>query len=138
MKPPKWISPLFVLAALYDGLLGFLFLAAPLYVFEITGITPPNHVGYVQFPAALLLIFGLMFVAIAGDPLGNRQLILYGIMLKVAYCAVAASHWLSTDIPWIWKPFVVIDLVMAILFIGAYVLLRPEAAVASEQAFETA
>jgi len=138
MKPPKWISPLFVLAALYDGLLGFLFLAAPLYVFEITGITPPNHVGYVQFPAALLLIFGLMFVAIAGDPLGNRQLILYGIMLKVAYCAVAASHWLSTDIPWIWKPFVVIDLVMAILFIGAYVLLRPEAAVASEQASETA
>lgn len=136
MKPPKWISPLFVVAALYDGLLGFLFLGAPLYVFEITGVTPPNHVGYVQFPAALLLIFGLMFVTIAADPLRNRQLILYGIMLKGAYCAVAASHWLSTDIPWIWKPFVVIDLIMAILFIGAYVILRLGAAGATGQPAE--
>ena len=125
MKPPKWISPLFALAALYDGLLGFLFLAAPLYAFEVSGVTPPNHVGYVQFPAALLLIFGLIFVAIARDPVGNRPLILYGIMLKVAYCAVAASHWLTTDIPWLWKPFVWIDLVMGVLFIWAYVILRP-------------
>ena len=30
MNVPKWISPLFWIAALYDGVLGILFLAAPL------------------------------------------------------------------------------------------------------------
>ena len=35
-------------------------------------VTPPNHWAYVQFPAALLVIFGLMFVAIAQDPVANR------------------------------------------------------------------
>ena len=93
----------------------------PLAAFEYCKVTPPNHVGYVQFPAALLLIFGLMFVQVARDPLANRGLILYGIMLKVAYCGVALSHWLSTDIPWMWKPFVCIDLVMGVLFVWAYV-----------------
>jgi hypothetical protein len=120
MKPPKWIAPLFVIAALYDGILGLAFLAVPLYLFELCGVTPPNHVGYVQFPAALLLIFALLFVAVARDPVGNRQLIIYGILLKVAYCSVAGFHWAATDIPGMWKPFVVIDLVMGLLFVWAY------------------
>jgi hypothetical protein len=123
---------LFLLAALYDCVLGVSFLAAPLYAFELCGVTPPNHVGYVQFPAALLLIFAVMFAQVARDPLGSRNLILYGIMLKIAYCGVAASHWLTTDIPWMWKPFVWIDLAMGLLFLCAYAVLRrkPE----SEQA----
>ena len=126
MKPPRWIRPLFVLAALYDGVLGVLFLALPFYAFDLCGVTPPNHVGYVQFPAALLLIFAVIFVQVARDPRGNRGLILYGIMLKVAYCGVAASHWVATDIPWMWKPFVWIDLAMGLLFLVAYAILRPE------------
>jgi pheromone shutdown protein TraB len=123
MKATKWIVLLFAVAALYDGVLGFLFLAAPGWPFEQFNVTPPNHVGYVQFPAALLLIFGLMFVIIARNPAANRGLILYGILLKVAYCSVAGSHWLATDIPVIWKPFVVIDVVMGVLFVWAYVSL---------------
>lgn len=120
MTPPKWIGPLFFFAALYDGFLGLAFLAAPGRLFELCQVTPPNHVGYVQFPAALLLIFGLMFVAIAQDPAGRRQLILYGVLLKLAYCGVAGFHWAATGIPGMWKPFVVIDLVMGLLFVWAY------------------
>ena len=111
---------LFVIAALYDGILGLLFLIAPLWMFQHFEITPPNHVGYVQFPAALLIIFALMFVNIARDPMRNRTLILYGILLKVAYCGVAFAHWATTDIPWVWKPFAIIDLVMLVLFAVAW------------------
>ena len=120
MNAPKWISPLFFIAALYDGILGVLFLIAPLWVFGRFDVAPPNHVGYVQFPAALLIIFGLIFLNVARDPVRNRGLIVYGILLKIAYCGVASYHWLSGDIPVIWKPFVVIDLVMLVLFALAY------------------
>lgn len=128
MKAAVWIPLLFALAALYDGLLGVLFLVAPGYPFELCGVTPPNHVGYVQFPAALLLIFGLMFVKIALDPVRNYDLIAYGILLKVAYCAVSGWHWAGEEgIPNMWKPFTLIDAVMGILFVWAYVILQPPA-----------
>jgi hypothetical protein len=128
MKAPLWIVVLFALAAAYDGVLGLLFLAAPGYPFEVFHVTPPNHLGYVQFPAALLMIFGLMFVVIALDPAKNRDLILYGILLKVAYCGVTLAHWLATDIPWIWKPFTIIDVVMGVLFVWAYAVLPRDVA----------
>jgi hypothetical protein len=124
MKPSYSIVVLFMLAALYDGVLGLLFLIAPTLPFEAFDITPPNHLGYVQFPAALLLIFGWMFFSVARRPVQNRDLILYGIALKVAYCAVCFWYWWSTDIPIIWKPFAMIDAVMGLAFVWAYVSLR--------------
>jgi hypothetical protein len=56
---------LFLIAALYDGALGAIFLIAPGLVFQWANVAPPNHFAYVQFPAALLIILGLMFTAIS-------------------------------------------------------------------------
>ena len=122
MNVPKWISPLFALAALYDGVLGVLFLAAPGYPFRLFEVTPPNHLGYVQFPAALLLIFALMFAAVARNPVANRNLIPYGILLKVAYCGVTFAYWLTSEIPDMWKPLAIVDLAMIALFVWAYAI----------------
>jgi len=119
MNPPRSIPFLFYFAAAYDGVLGLIFLAAPDWAFRVGNVTPPLHMGYVHFPAALLIVFALMFAAIARDPASNRNLILYGILLKVAYCGVAGLHWISTDIPFMWKPFVAADLVMLALFLWA-------------------
>jgi hypothetical protein len=134
MKTPIWIPILFALAAAYDGLLGLLFLAAPGYAFQVFDVTPPNHFGYVQFPAALLLIFAIMFITIAMDPIRRRGLILYGVLLKAAYCAVSGWHWIATDIPGMWKPFTVIDLAMGILFLWAFVVLGSACGAAKEAA----
>ena len=114
------ITALFLVAALYDGLLGLVFLVATERVFQLAQVTPPNHVGYVQFPAAVLVIFGIMFAAIARRPRENRNLIPYGVLLKLSYCGVAGYHWLMSGIPTMWKPFVVIDLVFLVLFLVAY------------------
>jgi hypothetical protein len=83
-------------------------------------VTPPNHPGYVQFSAALLLVFAVMFAAIARQPVRNRGLIPYGILLKVSYCAVVFYHWFTTGIPNMWKPFAVVDFVFLILFVWAW------------------
>jgi hypothetical protein len=124
MKTSRWIFALFTIAAAYDGLLGLLFLAAPRLPFDLFNVTPPNHIGYVQFPAALLLIFAWMFAVVAMDPVRNRSLIPYGIGLKVAYCTLCFWYWFTADIPIIWKPFAVIDVAMGILFAWSYVALR--------------
>jgi hypothetical protein len=114
------VSWLFLVAALYDGLLGLAFLVAAEQIFRAAQVTPPNHFGYVQFPGAVLVVFGIMFAAVARRPRENRRLIPYGMLLKVSYCGVAGYHWLTGGIPLLWKPFVVIDLVFLILFLLAY------------------
>lgn len=120
MNVPTWISPLFWIASLYDGVLGVLFLVAPAWLFAQLNVAPPNHVAYVQFPAALLIIFALIFARIARDPVGHRDQIIYGILLKAAYCGLAFYYWATSEIPWIWKPFACIDLVMGVLFVVAH------------------
>ncbi len=117
------VAIVFIAAALYDGLLGlaFLFAASSLYAFY--GVTPPNHYGYVQFPAAVLIIFALMFFAVARRPLANRNLIPYGILLKLAYSLTVFYYWFSSGIPGMWKPFAIIDLLTVIPFAWAYVML---------------
>ncbi len=124
MKKHGAISALFYVAAAYDGILGVAFLFLAGRVFELFGVTPPNHLGYVQFPAALLIVFGLMFLAVARNPVGNRGLIPYGILLKVSYCGVVFWHWFTAGIPFMWKPFAVLDLLFGILFCVAYAKLR--------------
>lgn len=116
----KGVSILFWAAAAYDGLFGAAFFLAPETLYSLFGVTPPNHYGYVRFPAALLVIFGLMFAAIALKPVANRNLVPYGILLKVAYCGVTFGYWIVEGIPGMWKPFAVADLIFAILFVAAF------------------
>lgn len=125
MRRESLFSVLFYAAAVYDAVLGLAFLFAAPAVFAWRGVTPPNHFGYVQFPGALLIVFALMFRAIAKRPAANRRLIPYGMLLKVSYCGVAFYHWISSGIPGMWKPFAVIDLVFLILFAWAYRTISP-------------
>ncbi|MBN2170879.1 MAG: hypothetical protein JW819_06130 [Candidatus Krumholzibacteriota bacterium] len=114
------VRVLFVIAAVYDGVLGLVFLVAPAAMFRWFGVTPPNHYGYVQFPALLLIVFGLLFAAVARNPVRNRNLIPYGVMLKIAYCGTVFAYWLSQGIPGMWKPFAIADLAFLVLFLWAY------------------
>jgi hypothetical protein len=119
------IPLLFVVSAVYDGLLGLLGLFGTEWFFQTVGVTPPNHPGYVQFPAALLVVFALMFVAVARNPSRNRNLIPYGMLLKVSYAGVVIFHWVAAGLPWVWKPFAIADLVFLLLFGWAYSRLCP-------------
>lgn len=125
----KWLKPLFVIAAVYDGFLGLAFLIVPEQIFAMYSVTPPNHLAYIQFPALLLLVFALMFFRIAMDPAGRRELILYGCGLKISYCMVAFLYELTTGIPSMWMPWAWADLVFLALFLVAWQkLARPAAA----------
>jgi len=120
----KAVSLLFVVAALYDGLLGLLFLFAGASAFQWFGVTPPNHWGYLQFPAALLIVFAIMFAMVAKNPVANRNLIPYGMLLKVSYCGVVFFHWFTAGIPDMWKPFAFGDFAFLVLFVWAYQSLK--------------
>ena len=116
MKAERAISIIFWASGIYDGVLGLIFLVAPAAMYARFGVTPPNHWGYVQFGAALLLIFAIMFVQVALKPAPNRNLIPYGILLKVAYAGTVFGYWFTSGLPDMWKPFAVLDAIFAVLF----------------------
>jgi hypothetical protein len=120
MTKPKWIRFLFLSAGAYDAALGLLFLLAPFLAFRWFGVAPPNHAAYVQFPAALLIIFALMFFRIADDPVRNRDLIVYGALLKSSYVGLAFYYQLTQGIPEMWIPWAWIDLAFLVLFLIAW------------------
>jgi len=114
------IGGLFYLAALYDGILGLAFVVAPHSVLRTVNVPAPYHLGFVQFPAALLIVFAIMFLTVGRRPIDNRNLIPYGILLKVSYCSVVVPYWFLGRLSFIWKPFAIIDLVFGVLFWFAY------------------
>ncbi|HET8548038.1 MAG TPA: hypothetical protein VFL57_08540 [Bryobacteraceae bacterium] len=115
-----WIKVVFAVSGIYDSALGLAFLLFAPQIFARFGITPPNHPGYIQFPALLLIIFGVMFLQVARDPGGHRDLMLYGAALKAAYCGIAFWHELHGGIPDLWMPWAWADLVFCVAFLVAW------------------
>ncbi len=116
----KWIRPLFIIAGVYDGILAVAFLLFASAIFQRFGVEPPNHLAYVKFPALLLLIFAAVFFRVACDPVKNRELILYGVGLKVAYSGTAFWYQITQGIPFMWIPWAWADLVFLVLFLAAW------------------
>jgi hypothetical protein len=116
----KWIKILFVVAGIYDLLLGVASVVAAPQIFRLAGVTPPNHWGYVYFPALLVVMFGIMFLRIAADPVRRIELIHYGMGLKAAYCGVVFWFDLIGSVPGLWIPFAWADLVFFVLFFFAW------------------
>ena len=116
----KTIKMFYVVAGLYDGVLGVAFLLFPAAIYAMYAVEPPNHMAYVQFPALILMIFAAMFFQIARDPVKNRELILYGCALKVAYCSMVFGYMATSGVPAMYVPFAYADLVFLGLFIVTY------------------
>ncbi len=120
MNVMKFSRIIFTLSGIYDSFLGFVFFFFPLFAFDLFRVAHPNHLGYIQFPATLLIIFAIMFFNIAKDPIGNISFMPYGIMLKAAYSGIVFWYWFFSDIPDMWKPFAVADLLFMIFFSWCY------------------
>jgi hypothetical protein len=110
----------FFSAGVYDSLIGLTFLLAGSKLFKQFSVPAPSHWGYIQFGALMLIIFGLMFFAIAYQPDRNRNLIPFGILLKLSYIGLTTYYWATSGLPGLFQPFILIDAVMLVLFILAY------------------
>lgn len=116
----KLVKPLFFVGGVYDLIIGLAFLAVPYAIFDFIDVVPPNHIGYIQFSAAFLMIFGLMQFEVARKPLVSRNLIPYAALIKIAYCAVVFGHYALGNMPLPWVVFAIADVVFLFAFVWAY------------------
>ncbi len=114
----KSIKILFVVAGLYDLILGFVYFFAHERLFTYFDVPPAGHPTYVEFPAILLVLFGVMFLQISSNPVHHRAMIPYGIGLKAAFSGLAFWYEFTVGVSDMWIPMAVVDL----LFLAGFVL----------------
>jgi uncharacterized membrane protein HdeD (DUF308 family) len=98
----KYYKTLFLIAAIYDLVLGFVFMFFPRFAFGMLGIEAqlPIFGGYLSLIGAFLIVLGIAYFLISFSDLHkNRDLILVGALYKLAYCLVIFYYFFSGDLP---------------------------------------
>lgn len=132
MSRLTYYKGLFLLAAVYDLILGLVFIFFSKTAFMLIGIPEklPAFEGYLSLIGAFLLVIGIAYYLIyKGDFKKNIDLILIGLLYKVAYCSIAFYYTLIGDIPHIifFALFGVLDFIMVILMTECYMWVKKEA-----------
>jgi len=126
----KSIKTLFLVASIYDLILGLVFGLFFKLIYNSFGVAPPENAAYIQLPAFYILIFGIGFYLVFRDPERHRGIVLLGILMKVNFICVAFGHWFAGNLPVFYLPWAVLDVIFLILFIPAYSALNKTEAVA--------
>ncbi|RXQ95832.1 hypothetical protein EO244_05860 [Ancylomarina salipaludis] len=129
MSKLKYYKGLFLVAAIYDLILGLVFTFFPKSAFDLIGILEkaPGFMGYLSLIGAYLLIIGIAYLLIyRGNLNKNLDLILIGLLYKFAYCSIVFYYFIIGDLPHIifLVLFGFIDLIMLILMIECYVTVK--------------
>jgi len=125
----KYYRNLFRVAAAYDGILGLIFTLLPGLAFERLGIGDqlPAFGGYIALLGAFVLVIGVAYYLISRSDLRrNRDLILVGVLYKLAYCAIAFFYWFTGALPHLifGALFGVADLIFFMLMAECYLTVR--------------
>ena len=119
-KRQIYYRSLFLIAAIYDIVLGIIFTFLFKSAFTLLGIAEelPAFGGYISLIGAFLFVIGIgYFLIYLGDFSRNRDLIIIGTLYKFAYCALAIFYLITGQYPHIIfiVVFGVVDLVFFIL-----------------------
>jgi hypothetical protein len=108
----------FLTAALYDTILGIVFLFFGSRAFDLLDIrSEMPEGGYVELLGAFLLVIGIAYWLIfLGDLETNRDLIAIGALYKLAYSGVGFWIWAFGEVPHVLfvALFGVVDVVMLV------------------------
>lgn len=125
----KYYRGLFLIAAIYDFLLGIVFTFFHARAFEALGIREqmPQFGGYLSLLGAFVFVIGVAYYLISrGDLQRNLDLILIGVLYKLAYCTIALYYALIGNVPHLIfvAVFGVADMIFFVLMAECYIFLR--------------
>jgi hypothetical protein len=119
---------LFLVTAIYDGILGIVFTFFGGWAYDLLGIRDKMPGGaYVSLLGAFLFVIGVAYFLIyRGDLYRNWDLIVVGVLYKFAYSSIAFVYWAIGAIPHVLFAalFGVADAVFLVLMVECLIYLR--------------
>ena len=114
---PGW-KPFFLIAGLYDVLLGVAFFVFGEQILEWVGMELPPHIAYIQLAAVFIAVQGLSYLLVWVDPLRFMGLVIIGVVYKLAYSGLALWYLVIGELPnEFFIPWALIDIVFLVGFL---------------------
>ena len=125
---PRFWKPFFLVAAVYDGILGavFFFFYGPL--FHALGIALPNNTSYIHITTAYIFVQGLSYWFVSRNLMKNVDIVKVGIVYKIIYAGLAFYYLaIGQLLTTLLAVFGVFDIVFAVFFVRFLMLASREA-----------
>ena len=117
-KREGYYKGLFLTAAIYDFILGIVFLFFYKPLFRSLSIPLPINPAYLSLSAAFVFVIGLGYYFVYRNIYANRDLAKIGAIYKFAYVVVGLYYLLINSVPhMIFMVFAGIDVIFLVLFI---------------------
>ena len=114
---PGW-RPFFLIAGLYDVLLGLAFFFFGEAILEWVGMELPPHIAYIQLAAVFIFVQGLSYLLVWTDPPRYLGLVIIGVVYKIAYSGLALWYLAIGELPSdFFIPWAIIDVFFLIGFL---------------------
>lgn len=107
----------FLVAALYDLILGGGFLVAGEPILTAIGLALPPHIAYIQLGAVFVFVQGVGYWIVYRDPYANLGIVRIGIAYKAGYAGLALYYVVTAQLPSVFFiPWAVIDVLFLVGF----------------------
>jgi len=118
LRNEKSYKTLFLIAALYDFILGLVFfIFLPFFFENIFKMPVPNYPAFYQAAAAFVFVMGVGFYYVYLNMYRNIDIVKLGIVFKLVYTVLAFYYVFVKNMPWIFSLFGVLDLIFIVFFI---------------------
>ncbi len=109
---------LFLIAALYDFILGSVFFIFTDFIFDhILKIPLPTYPAFYQASAAFVFVMGIGFYFVYLNIYRNIDIVKVGIAFKLFYTGLAFYYVFIENMPWTFSIFGFLDLIFIVLFV---------------------
>ena len=122
----NFFKALFLVAALYDAILGALFFLLYGPIFDLFEIALPNNTSYIHLTAGFIFVQGVGYWFVYRNMLRNIDLVKVGVIYKGIYTLVAVYYLVTGELlSAIFAWFAVLDVLFLLGFVRFLMLARP-------------
>lgn len=115
-KENLFFKILFLIAAIYDFILGILFFFFYKSIFNFLNIQIPDYPQYLQMSAAFVIAMGIGYYFVYRNMYRNIDLVKLGIVYKFAYSATVIYFYFINLAPILFLWFAILDIIFIIFF----------------------
>jgi len=116
-KKDSFFRSLFLIAALYDIILGLLFFFFYRQVYGFFNITLPDYPMYLQMAVAFVLAMGIGYYFVFKNLYRNVDLVKLGIVYKAVYAGLTTYFYFANLAHVVFFWFAIIDFIFLLLFV---------------------
>ncbi|MFH1053588.1 MAG: hypothetical protein V1740_04205 [Candidatus Woesearchaeota archaeon] len=116
-KSDKMFKYLFLIAAIYDLVLGILFFLYYKQIYNLFNITKPVYPMYLQLSAAFVIAMGVGYLFIYLNMYRNIDLVKLGIVYKVVYSGLTSYFYFNNMAHVLFFWFALIDVIFLVFFV---------------------